>query len=118
VDSSDGGKVNLFYHDFGFKVNVFRRNCSFFLLPCCSFDFFHKFNNKPTNKNKGGIGRSKYNQYLDYVLSIGTRLGFEMRVDRLKTCSAKRFVFKLICLLIVKNNVLEFALLGQFRPMD
>lgn len=70
-----------------------RRNCSFFLLPCCSFDFFHKFYNLPTNKNKGGIGVSKYDQYLNYVKSIGTRLGFDMRVDKLKTSSAKRVCF-------------------------
>jgi len=70
-----------------------RRNCQFFLLPCCFYDFYHKFNNKPTNKNKGGIGISRYDQYLNYVKSIGESLGYRMQVDKLKTSSDKRVCF-------------------------
>ncbi|KAI6175316.1 putative tRNA (uracil-O(2)-)-methyltransferase [Aphelenchoides bicaudatus] len=70
-----------------------RRKCNFWLLPCCYYNFYHKFVNKPTNKFKHGIGVSKYDQYLDYIHSIATQLGFKVQTDKLRTSSSKRVCF-------------------------
>ncbi|TKR67428.1 hypothetical protein L596_023583 [Steinernema carpocapsae] len=62
--------------------------CSFFLLPCCPFDFYCKY-----SKVKGASGESQYVSYMAYIRSIITKLGFEFKEDRLRIPSTKRHAF-------------------------
>ncbi|XP_055339933.1 LOW QUALITY PROTEIN: probable tRNA (uracil-O(2)-)-methyltransferase [Paramacrobiotus metropolitanus] len=57
----------------------------FFLLPCCSFDFNHKFN-KPGNE-------SEYQAYFKYLRFICSTLGFVTAEDTLRIPSTKRKCF-------------------------
>ncbi|KAI6235148.1 putative tRNA (uracil-O(2)-)-methyltransferase [Aphelenchoides besseyi] len=67
-----------------------RRRCSFFIIPCCFHDFFCRFAGLPTTQANGA---SRYEQYLSYIESICVSLGFQVRVDRLKTTSSRRIAF-------------------------
>uniref|UniRef100_A0AC35TME0 tRNA (uracil-O(2)-)-methyltransferase n=1 Tax=Rhabditophanes sp. KR3021 TaxID=114890 RepID=A0AC35TME0_9BILA len=80
-------------------VMAARKRCSFFILPCCPFDFYGKFTKIPATVNKedvwcGSQGNSIYHNYLSYLKGLITKLGFKVEVDRLKIPSTKR-----ICLI-------------------
>jgi len=62
--------------------------CNFFVLPCCAFNFFGKFQNP-----KGGSDLSKYKCYLNFVEKVGQMCGFRIKKDRLKIPSTKRICF-------------------------
>ncbi len=61
----------------------------FFLLPCCPFDFYAKF------QRSGGDGQQKstYRDYLDFVANVGQKCGFKMEEDKLRIPSTKRICF-------------------------
>ncbi|VDK44729.1 unnamed protein product [Anisakis simplex] len=63
-----------------------RSRCNFFLLPCCPFDFYGRYQ----KKMKGISGDSCYGSYLVYLRSICERLGYRIEEDRLKIPSTKR----------------------------
>ncbi|KAG8591329.1 hypothetical protein GDO81_000128 [Engystomops pustulosus] len=58
-------------------------SCRFFVLPCCFFSFFGKFNRKSSKK-------TQYREYLDFVLEVGDRCGFLVEEDCLRIPSTKR----------------------------
>lgn len=59
-------------------------NCKFFLLPCCAFEF----NGKRYQRKNSAV--SSYNDYIEYVKTISSQLGFSVKVDRLRIPSTKR----------------------------
>lgn len=61
--------------------------CKFFLLPCCPFDFFAKFQRRSKNNS------TTYRDYLDFVRGVGEKCGFVMEEDRLRIPSTKRICF-------------------------
>ncbi|EYB91242.1 hypothetical protein Y032_0208g2067 [Ancylostoma ceylanicum] len=68
-------------------VMAARRNCEFFVLPCCPFNFFGKYIARP-----GDVG-SQYDSFLRFTREICTRLGFIVEEDRLSIPSTKRLCF-------------------------
>ncbi|KAF6036039.1 TRMT44 [Bugula neritina] len=59
------------------------RNCRFFLLPCCPFDFYGKYQRSDASK-------SIYLQYLDYVCHITKQCGFIYQTDSLRIPSTRK----------------------------
>ncbi|XP_013912979.1 PREDICTED: probable tRNA (uracil-O(2)-)-methyltransferase [Thamnophis sirtalis] len=57
--------------------------CRYFLLPCCFFDFYGKYNRRQSQK-------SQYREYLDFVTEVGTVCGFQVEEDCLRIPSTKR----------------------------
>ncbi|CEF64736.1 Probable tRNA (uracil-O(2)-)-methyltransferase [Strongyloides ratti] len=78
-----------------------RLECNFFLLPCCPFDFYGKFIHVPNELVKrndklfGAQGTSIYNNYLSYLKCLCEKLGYNVKIDRLRIPSTKRIA--LIC---------------------
>ena len=60
-----------------------RLGSSYWLLPCCPWDFYGKF-----GRRKGGL--SQYRAFLAWLGDLGPRLGFQVSEDRLKIPSTKR----------------------------
>uniref|UniRef100_A0A670Y7N6 tRNA (uracil-O(2)-)-methyltransferase n=1 Tax=Pseudonaja textilis TaxID=8673 RepID=A0A670Y7N6_PSETE len=58
-------------------------SCRYFLLPCCFFDFYGKYNRRQSQK-------SQYREYLDFVAEVGTVCGFQVEEDCLRIPSTKR----------------------------
>ncbi|XP_059479946.1 probable tRNA (uracil-O(2)-)-methyltransferase [Neocloeon triangulifer] len=58
-------------------------NCNFFLLPCCPFDFYGKYQRKDSSN-------SQYTEYIGYISSVGENCGFDMKIDKLRIPSTKR----------------------------
>ncbi|KAM9329857.1 putative tRNA (uracil-O(2)-)-methyltransferase [Gastrophryne carolinensis] len=58
-------------------------SCRCFVLPCCFFNFFGKYNRRSSKK-------TQYREYLDFVTEIGTRMGFNIEEDCLRIPSTKR----------------------------
>ncbi|CAD5223579.1 unnamed protein product [Bursaphelenchus okinawaensis] len=74
-------------------VMAARKKCNFFLLPCCPHDFYTKFSSIPANPKHGGNGIGTYGQYLKYIHSVIQKLGFDVKIDRLKISSTKKICF-------------------------
>uniref|UniRef100_A0A914CD46 tRNA (uracil-O(2)-)-methyltransferase n=1 Tax=Acrobeloides nanus TaxID=290746 RepID=A0A914CD46_9BILA len=70
-----------------------RLKCRFFLLPCCPFDLFGKFSKRGSNCIPFAEDLGKFGQYFTYIHSIITKLGFDVKLDRLKIPSTKRLCF-------------------------
>ena len=68
-----------------------KSDSSLFLLPCCPFEFYGKYQKRGRDSN--GICKSTYREYLDYICKIGEKCGFKMEEDRLKIPSTKRICF-------------------------
>ena len=67
-----------------------RKSCAkLFLLPCCPFDFYGKYQRRRTEKQHS----SAYREYLDYIFEIGENCGFVMEEDRLRIPSTRRICF-------------------------
>ncbi|XP_032043007.1 probable tRNA (uracil-O(2)-)-methyltransferase [Aythya fuligula] len=66
-------------------------SCSYFVLPCCFFDFHGKYSRKQSKK-------TQYREYLDFVAQVGSVCGFHVEEDCLRIPSTKR-----VCL-IGKNR--------------
>lgn len=62
-------------------------NCSFFLLPCCAYNF------DGTKYQRKNSAKSQYNEYLDYICNLCEDCGFNTELDRLKIPSTKRICF-------------------------
>ncbi|XP_026555792.1 probable tRNA (uracil-O(2)-)-methyltransferase isoform X2 [Pseudonaja textilis] len=67
-------------------------SCRYFLLPCCFFDFYGKYNRRQSQK-------SQYREYLDFVAEVGTVCGFQVEEDCLRIPSTKR-----VCLIGVSRT--------------
>ncbi|CAB3368825.1 Hypothetical predicted protein [Cloeon dipterum] len=68
-------------------------SCNFFLLPCCSFDFYGKYQRKVSSN-------SQYTEYIGYIASIGKNCGFDVTIDKLRIPSTKR-----TCLIGQSNSI-------------
>ncbi|KAM3938670.1 putative tRNA (uracil-O(2)-)-methyltransferase [Leptodactylus fuscus] len=58
-------------------------SCRFFVLPCCFFSFYGKYNRRSSKK-------TQYREYLDFVIEVGTQCGFVVEEDCLRIPSTKR----------------------------
>ncbi|VDK81652.1 unnamed protein product [Litomosoides sigmodontis] len=65
-----------------------RCRSNFFLLPCCPFDFYNRY-----QKKCGMDSTSVYSSYLMFIRDICLRLGYCVEEDRLKIPSTKRYCF-------------------------
>lgn len=65
---------------------AYKSRSNYFLIPCCMFDFYAKFDSKLTNK-------SRSETYLDYLGKIGEKFEFEMYRDKLRIPSTKNSCF-------------------------
>lgn len=61
-----------------------KSKCSFFLLPCCAFDFFSRY------QRQGKERESVYEDYTKYLVKLSTNCGFDAKVDVLRIPSTKR----------------------------
>ena len=59
---------------------------NYFVLPCCSYDFYGKFQRTCQTK-------SQYRDYLNHVFNIGEKCGFSVQEDKLRIPSTKRICF-------------------------
>ena len=59
------------------------QHTSFWVLPCCPFSFSSKYQRKTAVK-------SVWRDYLDWIVSISQKIGFDIKEDRLKIPSTKR----------------------------
>ncbi|XP_025025053.1 probable tRNA (uracil-O(2)-)-methyltransferase [Python bivittatus] len=69
-------------------------SCRYFLLPCCFFDFYGKYNRRQSKK-------SQYREYLDFVTEVGIVCGFNVEEDCLRIPSTKR-----VCLIGMSRTYL------------
>ncbi len=63
-------------------------DCNFFLLPCCAYEL----NGQRYQRKNSSL--SVYNDYIQHIKNMVAKLGFEIKVDRLRIPSTKR-----ICLI-------------------
>ncbi|ETE61930.1 putative tRNA (uracil-O(2)-)-methyltransferase [Ophiophagus hannah] len=78
-------------------------SCRYFLLPCCFFDFYGKYNRRQSQK-------SQYREYLDFVAEVGTVCGFQVEEDCLRIPSTKR-----VCLIGMSRTAAEGLALEDER---
>lgn len=65
---------------------AYKSRSNYFLIPCCMFDFYGKFDLKFGNK-------SRSDSYLDYLERISVTFGFETFRDKLRIPSTKNACF-------------------------
>ena len=65
---------------------AYKSKCNYFLIPCCMFDFYSKFDSKLADK-------SRSDSYLDYLEKIGHQFEFETIRDKLRIPSTKNACF-------------------------
>nr|XP_057924818.1 probable tRNA (uracil-O(2)-)-methyltransferase [Doryrhamphus excisus] len=58
-------------------------SCRYFVLPCCFFDFFGKYQRRHSQK-------SQYKEYIDFIADVSRVSGFDTQVDCLRIPSTKR----------------------------
>nr|XP_034968170.1 probable tRNA (uracil-O(2)-)-methyltransferase isoform X3 [Zootoca vivipara] len=80
-------------------------SCRYFLLPCCFFDFYGKYNRRQSKK-------TQYREYLDFVMEVGIVCGFRVEEDCLRIPSTKR-----VCLIGTSRTYLatQGAVLDEQR---
>lgn len=61
-------------------------NAHYFVLPCCPFDLFGKYQRSCQKK-------SQYRDYLDRIDEIGRKCGYKVEEDKLRIPSTKRICF-------------------------
>ncbi|KAJ8262314.1 hypothetical protein GJAV_G00165060 [Gymnothorax javanicus] len=66
--------------------------CSYFVLPCCFYDFCGKFQRRQCKK-------SQYKEYIDFIANVGSVCGFNVEEDCLRIPSTKR-----VCLIGKTRN--------------
>ncbi|KAM3724784.1 putative tRNA (uracil-O(2)-)-methyltransferase [Dirofilaria immitis] len=98
-----------------------RSSSNFFLLPCCPFDFYSRF-----QKKCGMATASVYSSYLLFIRDICLRLGYCVEEDRLKIPSMKRHCF--LCTVPASglvenveniiNNMLAYTNFRHFVPRE
>nr|CAG4646338.1 EOG090X07W1 [Macrothrix elegans] len=62
---------------------------NFWVLPCCPFSFFGKFQREKFNASS----KSRYSEYLNFVENVSQTCGFQVERDRLRIPSTKRICF-------------------------
>ncbi|KAM8881680.1 putative tRNA (uracil-O(2)-)-methyltransferase [Synchiropus picturatus] len=67
-------------------------DCRYFLLPCCFFDFFCKFQRRQCKK-------TQYRLYIDFISEVSQACGFNTQEDCLRIPSTKR-----VCLVGKSRN--------------
>ena len=85
-----------------FYVRRCKNNKRFWVLPCCFFDFYAKYERSQSTNGQ-------YHDYLSYVKSIGQQCDFDVETDVMRIPSTKR-VCKHVLYLYIKVffSVLEF----------
>ncbi|XP_068612179.1 probable tRNA (uracil-O(2)-)-methyltransferase [Brachionichthys hirsutus] len=58
-------------------------SCRFFVLPCCFFDFYGKYQRRQS-------GKPQYREYVDFIAEVGQACGFSAEEDCLRIPSTKR----------------------------
>ncbi|XP_007551304.1 putative tRNA (uracil-O(2)-)-methyltransferase isoform X1 [Poecilia formosa] len=58
-------------------------SCRFFVLPCCFFDFYGKYQRRQCRK-------SQYKEYIDFIAEVSQVCGFDTEEDCLRIPSTKR----------------------------
>ncbi|XP_012730230.2 probable tRNA (uracil-O(2)-)-methyltransferase [Fundulus heteroclitus] len=58
-------------------------SCRFFVLPCCFFDFYAKYQRRQCKK-------SQYKEYIDFIAEVSRVCGFDTEEDCLRIPSTKR----------------------------
>ncbi|CAL8241975.1 unnamed protein product [Merluccius merluccius] len=58
-------------------------SCRYFLLPCCFYDFYGKFQRRR-------CGTTQYKEYIDYIAEVSRASGFHTDEDCLRIPSTKR----------------------------
>ncbi|XP_046905134.1 probable tRNA (uracil-O(2)-)-methyltransferase [Hypomesus transpacificus] len=58
-------------------------SCRYFVLPCCFFDFYGKYQRRQCKK-------SQYKEYIDFITEVSTACGFITQEDCLRIPSTKR----------------------------
>ncbi|XP_072542951.1 probable tRNA (uracil-O(2)-)-methyltransferase [Salminus brasiliensis] len=58
-------------------------SCRYFVLPCCFFDFFGKYQRRQCKK-------SQYREYIDFISDVSAVCGFQTDEDCLRIPSTKR----------------------------
>ncbi|XP_051991624.1 probable tRNA (uracil-O(2)-)-methyltransferase [Xyrauchen texanus] len=58
-------------------------SCRYFVLPCCFFDFFGKYQRRQCKK-------SQYKEYIDFITDVSIECGFHTEEDCLRIPSTKR----------------------------
>ncbi|XP_038140877.1 probable tRNA (uracil-O(2)-)-methyltransferase [Cyprinodon tularosa] len=58
-------------------------SCRFFVLPCCFFDFYGKYQRRQCKK-------SQYKEYIDFIAEVSQVCGFNTEEDCLRIPSTKR----------------------------
>lgn len=61
----------------------------FWVLPCCPFSFFSKFQREKFNASNN----SRYAEYLRFVADVGRTCGFHVQEDRMRIPSTRRTCF-------------------------
>lgn len=67
-------------------------SCRFFVLPCCFFDFYGKYQRRQCKK-------SQYKEYIDFICEVSQVSGFSTEEDCLRIPSTKR-----VCLVGKSRN--------------
>ncbi|KAI9543416.1 hypothetical protein NQZ68_012066 [Dissostichus eleginoides] len=67
-------------------------SCRYFVLPCCFFDFFAKYQRRHCKK-------SQYKEYIDFITEVSAVSGFNTEEDCLRIPSTKR-----VCLVGKSRN--------------
>ncbi|XP_018526965.1 LOW QUALITY PROTEIN: probable tRNA (uracil-O(2)-)-methyltransferase [Lates calcarifer] len=67
-------------------------SCRYFVLPCCFFDFFGKYQRRQCKK-------SQYKEYIDFITEVSRVSGFNTEEDCLRIPSTKR-----VCLVGKSRN--------------
>lgn len=58
-------------------------SCRYFVLPCCFFDFYGKYQRRQCKK-------SQYKEYIDFIAEVSQVSGFNTEEDCLRIPSTKR----------------------------
>ncbi|KAM9424614.1 putative tRNA (uracil-O(2)-)-methyltransferase isoform 1-T1 [Pholidichthys leucotaenia] len=67
-------------------------SCCYFVLPCCFFDFYGKYQRRQSSK-------SQYKEYIDFIAEVSQVCGFSTEEDCLRIPSTKR-----VCLVGKSRN--------------
>lgn len=70
-------------------------SCRYFVLPCCFFDFYGKYQRRQCKK-------SQYKEYIDFITEVSEACGFKTDEDCLRIPSTKR-----VCLVGQSRNYEE-----------
>ncbi|XP_037092218.1 LOW QUALITY PROTEIN: probable tRNA (uracil-O(2)-)-methyltransferase [Pollicipes pollicipes] len=84
---------------------------SFFLLPCCPWDFYSKYQRCNTRL-------SQYEEYMQYVYELAERCGFAPERDRLRIPSTRRrcVVGRRRAAAVSADALRQLTAAGTFRP--